>query len=235
MPGSGEARPTGDGRTGTWVKGQPPELLEPMLDAVTPILGRARSGDRVLIGITGPPAAGKSTLSTAVAAAVTERYGLPAIAVPMDGFHLANAELERLGLADRKGAPETFDAAGFVHLLRRIRATGPEIVYAPVYSRLLHESIGGAVPIGPEVRVAVIEGNYLLLPDQPWAEIADLLDLVAYVEAPDPMRYGSLVRRQLAKGLDEPQAHAWVNDSDEANARLIATTRARADVVLTRE
>jgi pantothenate kinase len=225
---------TAEDRVGGWVKGRPPELLEPMLDAVGPMLGRARSGDRVIVGITGPPAAGKSTLATALAAAVADRHGLTAAAVPMDGFHLANEELQRLNLAHRKGAPETFDAAGFVHLLRRLRANEPGVVYAPTYSRVLHESIAGAIAVGHQVRVAVVEGNYLLLPYQPWAPVRDLLDLVAYVEAPDPSRYGSLLRRQLARGLDESRAHAWVNDSDEANARLIATTRVRADVVLSR-
>jgi pantothenate kinase len=211
-------------------------LLDPTLAAIEPLL--ERSG-RVMVGITGPPAAGKSTLSNAVAAAVLSRYGVPAVAVPMDGFHLANGELARLDLADRKGAPETFDAAGFVHLLRRLRAAGEqsavETVYAPVYSRLLHESIGGAIPVPPDVQVVVVEGNYLLLPYEPWAGVRGILDLVVYVEAPDPARYDSLFRRQLAKGLDEAGAHAWVNGSDEANARLIATTRQRADVVLRRE
>lgn len=187
-----------------------------------------------MMGITGPPAAGKSTLSTAVATAIPTRYGASAVAVPMDGFHLANDELVRLGLSERKGAPETFDAAGFVYLLRRLRE-GTETVYAPIYSRVLHESIAGAIPVPPDVAVIVVEGNYLLLPCEPWDRVRELLDLVVYVEAPDPVRYDSLYRRQLAKGLDRPAAHAWVNGSDEANARLIATTRDRADVVLRRQ
>jgi pantothenate kinase len=213
---------------------EPPQLLEPTLAAIEPILDR--QPDRVMVGITGPPAAGKSTLSTAVAAAVPVRYGVRAVAVPMDGFHLANSELVRRGLTERKGAPETFDGWGFVHLLRRLRdSTETGTVYAPVYSRVLHESIGGVVPVDPDIRVVVVEGNYLLLPDEPWAHVRELLDLAVYVEAPDPARYDSLVRRQLAKGLDEPAAHAWVNGSDEANARLIATTQDRADVVLRRK
>jgi pantothenate kinase len=209
-----------------------PQLLDPTLAAIGPVLDRVTG--RVMAGITGPPAAGKSTLSTAVAAAIPDRYGVSAVAVPMDGFHLANAELARLGRAECKGAPETFDAAGFVHLLGRLRAAA-ETVYAPVYSRVLHESIGGAVAVEPEVRVVVVEGNYLLLPDPPWCRVRELLDLVVYVEAPEPARYDSLFRRQLAKGLDEPAAHAWVNGSDESNARLIATTKDRADVILRRE
>ena len=210
-----------------------PQLLDPTLAAITPVL-EERPG-RLMFGITGPPAAGKSTLAVAVAKALNNRLGVPAVAIQMDGFHLANSELVRLGLADRKGAPETFDAAGFVHLLRRLRAAPPdEVVYAPTFNRTLNESVGSAIPVSSEVRAVVVEGNYLLLPAGPWAAVRDLLDLVVYLEAPQPARYDSLVRRQLAKGLDGPAAHAWVNDSDEANARLIATTRDRADVVLRR-
>jgi len=206
-----------------------------MLDAIAPLLSEREPG-RVMVGITGPPAAGKSTLSNAVAQALPNRFDVSAVAVPMDGFHLSNAELTRLGLSDRKGAPETFDAAGFVHLLRRIRhASTDEVVYAPTFNRALNESIGSAIPVPHDVRVIVIEGNYLLLPCQPWSQVRELIDLIVYVEAPEPARYDSLLRRQLAKGLDGQAAHAWVNDSDEANARLIATTRERADVVLRRD
>jgi pantothenate kinase len=189
----------------------------------------------VLVGIVGPPAAGKSTLAAALAAAVTARLSVPAAEVPMDGFHLANAELERLGLADRKGAPETFDAAGFVHLLRRLRAADPdEVVYAPTFGRVLNESIGSAIPVAPDVRLVVVEGNYLLLPEPPWSAVRELLHLTMYVEAGGTVRYRSLLRRHLARGLAGDEAHDWVVRSDEANARLIEGTRDRADLVLRR-
>src|SRR5688572_6286604 len=134
-----------------------PELLRPALEAVE----QRVAGTRFLVGVTGPPAAGKSTLATALAGALDVRCG-PAIAVPMDGFHLSNVELDRLGLAHRKGAPQTFDALGFVHLLRRLRAADEPLVYAPAYSRTLHESIGGVIAVRRDVRVIVVEGNYLL-------------------------------------------------------------------------
>jgi pantothenate kinase len=206
-----------------------PELLRPALAAIEPRV----AGARFLVGITGPPAAGKSTLATALAGELNVRCG-PAVPVPMDGFHLSNVELDRLGLAHRKGAPQTFDASGFVHLLRRLRAADEPLVYAPAYSRTLHESIGGVVPIPREVRVIVVEGNYLLHDEDPWHQVRSLIDLVAYVDAPDSTRHEALVRRQIAKGLDAGAARAWVDSSDEVNARLIATTRDRADVILTR-
>lgn len=200
-------------------------LLSAALDAVDPLL---TAGARTIVGIVGPPGVGKSTLATALAGARED-----AVAVGMDGFHLSNAELERLGLADRKGAPQTFDAAGFVALIRRIR-TGGELVYAPAYSRVLHESIGGVIPVPEQTRLVVVEGNYLLLPQAPWSALRPLLDLTIYLEAPEGVRVAGLLKRQRARGLDEAGARDWVFRSDEANARLIAETRTAADVVLTR-
>ena len=127
-----------------------PTLVADARAAVAPLLG-ART--RVLVGLAGAPGAGKSTLAQALVDSFAVE--VPSLVVPMDGFHLSNVELERLGLADRKGAPETFDAAGFVHLLQRLRAS-TELVYAPAYSRILHESIGGAIAVAPSVRLIVV-------------------------------------------------------------------------------
>lgn len=209
-----------------------PSLVAAARDAVEPLLRSDRP--RVLVGIAGPPAAGKSTLAQTLAAALCAAHGpQTAVAIGMDGFHLANAELARLGLASRKGAPDTFDAAGFVAMLRRLRAA-ESLVYTPVYSRVLHESIGSAVPVPASVRVVVVEGNYLLLPHQPWTEARELLDLVCYLDAPTGARVESLLRRQRMRGLDRDAAHDWVHGSDEVNAELIAATRDRADVILAR-
>lgn len=210
-----------------------PQVLAEARAAVDPLLDGDL--DRILVGIAGPPAAGKSTMALSLVEALRREFGDgTAVAVPMDGFHLANAELDRLGLADRKGAPETFDAVGFVHLLRRLREADGELVYAPTFSRVVNESIGSAIPVGPKVRVVVVEGNYLLLPYEPWSHVRGLLDLVMYLEAPHPARIGSLLRRQQARGLGRQAAHDWVHHSDERNAALIEATRHRADVVLTR-
>jgi pantothenate kinase len=200
--------------------------MAPLLDSGRP---------RIIVGVAGAPAAGKSTLALSLANALRGEFGAhAAVAVPMDGFHLANAELARLGLADRKGAPETFDAAGFVHLLRRLREPGTEVVYAPTFNRTLNESIGSAIPVPPEVRTIVVEGNYLLVPKQPWAPVRELLDVALYVEAPDGPRVDALLRRQRSRGLSRAEARDWVYRSDEANAALIAGTKAYADHVLMR-
>jgi len=210
-----------------------PVMLSPALIAVREQVARLPAGRRALIGIAGPPGAGKSTLAEALAGALRAELDPAAVAVPMDGFHLSTMELTRLGLANRKGAPETFDSLGFVHLLSRLRADDAP-VYAPAYSRVLHESIGGAISVPAQTRLVVVEGNYLLLPDQPWARVRELLDLTLYLDAPSASRRAALLRRQRSHGRSEEQARDWVERSDDANARLIETTRPRADQVLTR-
>jgi pantothenate kinase len=211
-----------------------PAVLAGAREALGPLLDSDRR--RILVGITGPPAAGKSTLAATLADALRAAGGpAAAVAVPMDGFHLANAELARLGLADRKGAPETFDGAGFVWLLRRLREPrDDEVVYAPEFNRAVNEPVAGAIPVPSAVRTVVVEGNYLLVPQPPWAAVRGLLDLVLYVDAPTPTRVEALLRRQRSRGLDRDAAHDWVHRSDEANAALIASTRDRADRILCR-
>lgn len=185
-------------------------------------------GQRRLLGIAGAPGSGKGTVAEAVRAAL----GAAAVIVPMDGFHLAGAELARLGLADRKGAPPTFDAAGYVALLQRLRHPGGRTVYAPEFHREVEESFAGAIAVPPEVPLVITEGNYLLLPDDPWGEVRELLDEAWFLAPDEQQRVSRLVARHIEFGKTAAQAHDWVQRSDEANARLIETTRERADLVI---
>jgi pantothenate kinase len=182
-------------------------------------------GRRRLLGLVGAPGSGKSTLARALEQALPGR----AQVVPMDGFHLAQVELQRLGRAERKGAPDTFDSAGYVALLRRLRGQrANEIVYAPEFRREIEEPVAGAIAVLPQTRLVITEGNYLLLQEDAWAEVAPLLDEVWFVEVDDALRVERLVRRHQQFGRSAAQARAWVAQTDEPNARRIAATRERA-------
>jgi len=202
---------------------------EPSLDS---LVRRARSlvsaGERRVLGIAGQPGAGKSTL----AAAVVDAVGPDACYVPMDGFHLANAELERLGRRGRKGAPDTFDAAGYVAMLHRLRDRRDEIVYAPVLRRETDEPVAGAIAVPRRTPLIVTEGNYLLLDEGPWAEVAELLDDAWYVDGDEDVRLELLVRRHVRYGMPADAARAWALGPDQRNAELVAGTRHRADLVV---
>jgi len=186
-------------------------------------------GRRRLLGLTGPPGCGKSTLAAAIQALRPQAVQV----VPMDGFHLAQAELERLGRAQRKGAPDTFDAAGYAALLGRLRAQrAGEVVYAPAFRREIEEPVAGAIAVRAETALVVTEGNYLLLDDSAWGGVAGLLDEVWYVDVDDALRVQRLIERHVRFGRTEAQAREWVMRSDEANARVIAATRERAHRVV---
>ncbi|TGN79289.1 nucleoside/nucleotide kinase family protein [Streptomyces bauhiniae] len=203
------------------------------------LLLRARSlvedGQRAILGIAGGPGAGKTTLAGHLVRALNAD-GPPWVAhVPMDGFHLADAELDRLGRRDRKGAPDTFDAAGYAALLRRLRerpTDADEVVYAPAFERDLEQPVAGSIPVPPSARLVVTEGNYLLLREGSWAGVRPLLDEVWYCEVDEPERVRRLVARHVEFGKEHTAAVAWVLGTDQRNADLIATTRDRADLVI---
>ena len=202
-------------------------LLTPPADLVERATALARGPGRSLLGVVGPPGAGKSTLAEAVVEALGDR----AVLVPMDGFHLADAELARLGRSDRKGAPDTFDAAGYVHLLRRLVERTDEVVYAPVFRRELELAEAGALPVRRSVPLVVTEGNYLLL-DGPFAPVRGLLTECWYADVEREQRLAQLVARHERHGRSRAAALEWVERTDEPNARLVEATRERADVVV---
>lgn len=187
-------------------------------------------GRRKLLGLVGAPGAGKST----VAEALRQSLGDRAQVVPMDGFHLANVELQRLGRSGRKGAPDTFDSAGYVALLQRLREQRPDgdIVYAPEFRREIEEPIAGAIAVLPTTQLVISEGNYLLHDVGPWAGAAAMFDEVWYVDIDDAVREERLVRRHQQFGRSAEEARAWVASTDAPNAQLIAATRVRAHHVL---
>jgi pantothenate kinase len=184
---------------------------------------------RRIIGVAGKPGAGKTTYALSLVAA----SDVPAAYVPMDGFHLADVTLRELGSRDRKGAPDTFDAAGYAALLRRLHEeTGGDVVYAPGFERVLEQPIAGALPVPPTARLVVTEGNYLLLETGAWARVRPQLDEVWFCEPAEQERIRRLIARHEEFGKPHEQAVAWALGSDQRNAELVAGTRDRADLVV---
>ena len=187
------------------------------------------STDRFLIGIVGKPGAGKSTLTAYL---LEELHSSEVTVVPMDGYHLSNAVLQELGRADRKGAPDTFDVAGFASLLQRIRNEKSVDVYYPVFDRSIEESIAAQGVVTKETKVVIVEGNYLLHDSGGWEVIADLLDELWFIDVDDEKRLERLIARHIAYGKSPADAQSWSRGSDEVNARTIATGRSRAHAVI---
>ncbi|WP_369816283.1 nucleoside/nucleotide kinase family protein [Agromyces sp. Soil535] len=200
----------------------------------------AASGGRIVLGITGSPGAGKTMLAQRFVTALNEGANTSAettaapvaVHLPMDGFHLANATLDRLGLRERKGAIETFDGWGFVALLERVRREVDHVVYAPAFERHVDEPVAGEIAIEASARFVVVEGNYLLSDVEPWQGVRDLLDEAWFCDTDDDERMHRLVRRHTEFGRSIEAARAWATEVDGANARGIAPARERADVVV---
>lgn len=208
----------------------PPVLFLSPVDTQQRIAALLATGQRKLLGIVAPPGAGKSTL----AQALQTQYPGQSQYLPMDGFHLAQTELERLGRAQRKGAPDTFDSAGFIALLQRIRQqTAGETVYAPDFNRALEEPIAGAIAITHDVPLVITEGNYLLLEDDGWAGARAQLDEVWYLDVDPALRHSRLLARHMLFGRTREEALQWMAQTDEPNARRIEASRHRADGVVT--
>jgi len=193
-------------------------------DLIERARGLITAGRRRILGITGAPAAGKSTLAATLAKALAP----DAVLVPMDGFHLAATELHRLGRHDRKGAPDTFDATGYVALLQRLRANAEDVVYAPEFRREIEEPIAGAIAVPRGVPLVITEGNYLLL----WPQVRTLLDEVWFVEADEQARLARLIARHMAFGRTRAEAEERAYGSDQRNAELIAASRDGADLIV---
>ena len=220
-----------------------PSTLTELVEAAAALAAAATPGNRKVLGVTGAPAAGKSTLAAALVDALGPSV---AVAVPMDGFHLSDQTLAARGRLEAKGAPDTFDAGGYAALLERLR-TATAVVHVPRFDRHLEESIGSAVPVDPGVPLVVTEGNYLLLDAEvaaragveleddlltAWAAARAQIDQVWFVELDDAVRVQRLAARHVEHGRDPDAARARALGVDQANADLVAASRERADRVV---
>jgi pantothenate kinase len=198
--------------------------------AVAALRVNLAGGTRILLGIAGAPGAGKSTFSACLADAFGPEE---ALVVPMDGFHLGNAIIAGTPLRQRKGAPDTFDVGGYVSLLQRLRSRDEEVVYAPDFRRSIDEPVAASIAVPAAVPLIITEGNYLLSEDPEWRKVRAQLDEVWFIDTAPELRRSRLVERHMLFGMDRQAAEAWAAGSDEANARLIAATRHRADRIIT--
>lgn len=184
---------------------------------------------RVIIGLVGKPGAGKSTLSSYLLKKLPKES---TALVPMDGFHLSNAQLALLGRSDRKGAPDTFDAHGYVELLQRIKTNFTQEIYFPIFHREIEESVAAEGVIHPHTSLVITEGNYLLLGGEHWSEVAPLLTESWFVDVSNDRRMARLVARHIKFGKSAEEAHAWAHGSDQRNADLIEVSSVKADVLI---
>lgn len=187
----------------------------------------AWTGERSLLGITGAPGAGKTTLANAL----VEALGDAAVLVAMDGFHLANELLIERNARDHKGAPDTFDVGGYIALLKRLRTQTDDVIYAPQFDRAADASIGSAVPVRKSTPLVIAEGNYLLLENGGWGQVRPLLDQAWFIATADGLRQQRLILRHMDFGLTGGQARDWALGTDEHNAQLVSATRSAADLV----
>lgn len=192
----------------------------------------ARRG-RAILGIAGNPGAGKSTMVELLLSRIAAIKGDEWVAhVPMDGFHLADAQMDRLGNRNRKGAPDTFDADGYADLLARIAHENANPVYAPGFDRTLEQPLAAALVVLPSARLVITEGNYLLLEEPGWARARAVMDAVWFVASEDELRVQRLVERHIRFGKTPSEARAWAASTDQRNADLVSTTLGKADRVV---
>ncbi len=213
-----------------WKNALNPRIYDLRVDLThaNPILSELISGTglprgrHMIIGLAGPPGSGKSTLASYVVDEINRHGGNTAAVFPMDGFHLSNAQLEKKGIAQIKGAPETFDVDGFLWALSRLRSPRQGTLYVPDYSRILNEPIAASIGITVETNIIVVEGNYLLLESGNWKNVRQYLDRAYFLNFGWDVCRPRLVARQMAGGKSLTEASEWVDRSDKANFDLVA-------------
>lgn len=199
---------------------------------INELLLSAAKKDRYILGLTGPPAAGKSTLAEQLVTLLNAKGQDWAIAVPMDGYHFSNDHLNELGLLHLKGVPASFDASAFVAFVASIRHETEEIHSAPEFLREIEASIPNAIVVRPQHKFVIVEGNYLLLDEEPWDKLQELMDETWFLSLKEVLRNQRLLARHVANGRTEDEAHEKIMTTDAPNAQRIDATKKRATRVV---
>ena len=202
------------------------------LAGILDVVRRRGASARSLTAIAGPPGAGKSTLAGALAAELNEEAADSAAVLPMDGYHFDDQVLVPRGQRPRKGAPETFDVAGFYHMLSRLKSNEEMEIAVPVFDRDLEIARAGARLIPRRVRHLIVEGNYLLLDRPGWSRLAALFDTTIMIAVPEAVLRQRLVERWQAYNLPAEEIAAKVEANDLPNGRLVISASAQAEFVL---
>lgn len=205
--------------------------MRDIADLAQRLIAESGESQRVVVAIAGPPGVGKSVFAEKLCAAIGSRMDGAATIVPMDGFHFDNAVLDARGLRHRKGAPETFDARGYVELMRRLARGDREDIAVPLFDRYLDIARAGASIVEPRHRFVLAEGNYLLLDAPPWSELAGLFRPTIWLDLSDDALEERLVKRWLHHGLERPAATRRAHDNDLPNARFVRENSRPADII----
>lgn len=205
------------------------DINNSVADICNEVAQLSKTDGRLMVGLSGAPGSGKTTLARKVADRLVED-GLAAVFIPMDGFHLDDRVLIERGRHAFKGAPDTFDSHGFVHAMKRLKS-GEQVVM-PSFDRRREIAIAGAIVVEPETKIIVAEGNYLCFDQPPWDQLMPLWDLSVYLDVRRETLRERLVQRWLDHKMPQDAAEKRADGNDMANADSVSKYRMETDLVL---